>query len=382
VKCKLAIITEIIAPYRIPVFNELCRRTDLDLHVIFLAETDPTQRQWKVYKDEIDFSYEVLPSWRRRIGRYHCLLNWGMAPALTRFAPDVIICGGYNYLASWIALRWARNHRVPMLLWVESTPRDRRSGRGLMEFLKTQFMQRCERFVVPGKSSFQYVRGYGMKEEAIYTAPNAVDVEFFAGGADHARRAAARYRSKLNLPSHFFLFAGRLIAGKGVFDLLRAYESQPPELRSEWGLVFVGQGEAMEELQRRATRLQTGRVHFAGFAQREQLAMYYGLADVFVMPTHSDPWGLVVNEAMACRLPVIVSEAAGCAEDLVQDGRNGYTFAPGDVPKLAALMNQMASNETQRVEMGERGRQLILSYSPQASANGIASATLAQGFSK
>jgi len=115
VKCKLVIITEIIAPYRIPVFNALCRRSDIDLHVIFLAETDDTQRQWKVYKNEISFSYEVLPSWRRRIGNYYFLFNWGMRTALSRCAPHVILCGGYNYIASWAALRWARQHQTPFL---------------------------------------------------------------------------------------------------------------------------------------------------------------------------------------------------------------------------------------------------------------------------
>src|ERR1043165_10247910 len=89
-KRKLAIVTEIIAPYRIPVFNALARRNDIDLHVVFLAETDKTQRQWQVYKDEIRFSYQVLRSWRRRFGKYHCLLNWGMRKALKQFCPDVI----------------------------------------------------------------------------------------------------------------------------------------------------------------------------------------------------------------------------------------------------------------------------------------------------
>src|ERR1044071_7801813 len=99
-KRKLAIVTEIIAPYRIPVLNALARREDIELHVIFLAETDETQRQWQGYKEEIRFSYEVLRSWRRRLVRYHCLLNWGMRKALKRFSPDVIVCGGYNYVAS------------------------------------------------------------------------------------------------------------------------------------------------------------------------------------------------------------------------------------------------------------------------------------------
>ena len=80
--CRVVIITEIIAPYRIPVFNALAQHNAIDLHVIFLAENDRTQRQWLVHKDEIRFSYQVLPSWRRRIGRHNFLLNWGTETAL------------------------------------------------------------------------------------------------------------------------------------------------------------------------------------------------------------------------------------------------------------------------------------------------------------
>jgi 1,2-diacylglycerol 3-alpha-glucosyltransferase len=378
VRRKLLIVTEIIAPYRIPVFNELARRTDIDLHVIFLAETDETQRQWQVYKDEIQFSYQVLRSWRRRFGKHHCLLNWGIGEALANFSPDVIVCGGYNYLASWLTLRWARGHRTPILLWVESTAQDRRSRHTLVEFLKTWFMRNCQGFVVPGKSSFQYLRNYGMAAKTIYVAPNAVNTEFFAQNADSVNSDAVSYRQRLNLPPRFFLFVGRLIPEKGVFDLLESYMLLDQEMRSQWGLVFVGNGPALSGLQTRVSDLAAGTVQFAGFAQREQLAVYYGLADVFVLPTHSDPWGLVVNEAMACKLPVIVSDAAGCAEDMVQDGWNGKKFASKDIKQMGKFMQDLASNEQLRHEMGEHSYERIQQFSPEICANGIAIAALAQ----
>ena len=113
---KLVIVTEIIAPYRIPVFNALARRREIDLCVIFLSENDATLRQWRMYKDEIKFQYEVLPSWRQRFGRHNILLNRGVIPVLNQINPNAVLCGGYNYLASWQSAGWARVHRVPIAL--------------------------------------------------------------------------------------------------------------------------------------------------------------------------------------------------------------------------------------------------------------------------
>ena len=375
-KRRMVVITEIIAPYRIPVFNALARQPGIDLHVIFLAETDPTQRQWLVYRDEIQFSSEVLPSWRRRINNHNVLLNWGIDSALEQASPEAIICGGYNYLASWEALRWAERRDLRFLLWVESTSRDFRRGYPWVESLKTRFLHRCDGFVAAGISSAQYLRNYGVPQQAIFTAPNAVDTEFFRRSAAIARANADSYRRALGLPGRYFLSVGRLVQEKGIFDLLKAYASLDPQLRDQFGLVLVGDGPARTELERRAAAMQGGLVQVAGFAQREQLAIYYALAELFVFPTHSDPWGLVVNEAMACGLPVISSSAAGCAADLVEDHYNGRVVEVRDVKQLAAVLSDLARDPELRSRMGQRSQERIDCYSPQACAAGMTAAAL------
>ena len=373
---RLVAITEIIAPYRIPVFNALARRGDVGLHVIFLAETDPTQRQWLIYKDEINFSYQVLPSWRTRVGKHRLLLNWGVSSALKKAAPEAILCGGYNYPGSWTALSWARRNRVPFLLWGESNSKDFRSGNPLLEYLKKAFLRGCEGFVVPGKSSLRYLSQYKRPRQPIFTAPNSVDTELFAQAATKVRRDAAAQRAVRNLPHRFFLFVGRLVPEKGVFDLLQAYYLLPPELRLKVGLVFVGDGVARAELLERSKAIHPGCVQFDGFTQREELPSYYGLADAFVFPTHTDPWGLVVNEALASGLPVICSSSAGCAEDLVCDHWNGRVIPSGKAEQLALAMQDLADNEELRTSMGKRSAEKIAAYSPEACAAGIATAVL------
>ena len=371
---RVVILTEIISPYRIPVFNALTRQDGVDLHVIFLAETDPHLRQWHVYKEEIRFSYEVLPSWRMRLAGNNLLLNTGLAAALSRFAPEVILCGGYNYLAAWQCLRWAKRHDVPFLAWVESTAHDMRANRTVTESLKTKFLRQCDGFVAPGRSSMEYLKGYGIKQAGIHLAPNAVDTDFFSPRADCARAQSARVRDELRLPTRFFLFVGRFVPEKGVFDLLEAYGTLAAQLRTEVGLVLVGDGPIRSELCKMAAAIHPGSVHFAGFAQRELLPGYYGLADAFVFPTHSDTWGLVVNEAMACGLPVIATSVAGCTADLVEDNRNGFVIPARNVGSLSAAMDRLASDPGLRLQMSRCSRERIRSYSPEACARGMAEA--------
>src|ERR1700722_18565627 len=350
-KRRLVILTEIIAPYRIPLFNVLARNPEVDLHVIFLAETDPQLRQWQTHKDEIKFSYQVLSSWPRRIGRYNVLLNRGVASSLALAAPDAILCGGYNYLASWQALFWARRHGLPFFLWSESNPQDARARHQPVEFLKKRFIRSCTGFVVPGKSAFEYLRLPNVEENTIFVAPNAVDNDFFATRARAARQPRAHNRSALGWPGRYFLFVGRLVRDKGVVELLSAYAKLDDSIRQQIALVFVGDGQARERLELEAARVSPGTIQFAGFAQREELAIYYALAEMLILPTYTDTWGLVVNEAMACGLPVILSRAAGCAADLLKENWNGLLIESMDISSLSAAMENLACQPEQRAEM-------------------------------
>ena len=371
---RLVLVTEIIAPYRVPVFNALAKHPGIDLHVIFLSENDPTLRQWNVPKDEIRFSHEVLSSYRKRLAGYHLLVNWGVTSALERARPDAILCGGYNYIASWECLRFAQLQRIPFLLWVESTARDQRNGRSLVESFKRAFLRRCSGFVVPGKASREYLRSFGVAEHLIFTAPNAVDVAFYSRQAETVRTEQESRRRGLNLPQRYFLYLGRMVPEKGVFDLISAYGTLSSQTRTNLGLVMVGDGPARAELESRAAAFGQNGVRFAGFAQRDAASAYYGLADAFILPTHSDTWGLVVNEAMACGLPVIVSSAAGCVSDLVDEGWNGRVTQPGNISQLAVAMENLVQNEALRVEMGKHSRQRIAGFTPEACAAGIAAA--------
>jgi glycosyltransferase involved in cell wall biosynthesis len=263
---------------------------------------------------------------------------------------------------------------VPFLLWCESTASDQRGGRRLVESLKESFLRGCDGFVVPGKSAMEYVRKMDTLSRRIFVAPNAVDVNLFSRGGQMARTREERRRGELGLPQRYFLFVGRLVEAKGVLDLLRAYEELSAELRAEVGLVLAGDGPQRAEFESVARSIFPGTIHFAGFVHRDELAGYYSLAECFVFPTHTDPWGLVVNEAMACGLPVICTQVAGCAADLVRG--NGRIVAVRDARQLARAMQEVATDAELRERMSRESKELIQQYSPEDCAAGLAEAAV------
>jgi glycosyltransferase involved in cell wall biosynthesis len=370
-KLRLVILTEIIAPYRIPVFNALAARDDVDAHVIFFSENDPSLRQWPVYKQEIRFSHEVLPAWRRRLGKYNVLLNRGVNSALRRAQPDALLCGGYSYLASWQAALWAKRHSVPIILWSESTALDARRLYAAVEFLKTRFRSLCQAFVAAGKTSRDYLVILGASEGSIFIAPDAVDVQLYSTLALKARQQPDQIRFRHGLPPRYFLCVGRLVKEKGVLDLLAAYARLDESTRSQIGLVFVGDGPLRAQLTELAAHVRPGVVKFCGWVDREQIPEIYASAEALVFPTHSDPWGLVVNEAMACGLPIIASEVAGCVPDLVTNEGNGFIVPPRDAGKLARAMQAIFIQPDLAARMRTCSLERVQHYTPEACAEGL-----------
>jgi glycosyltransferase involved in cell wall biosynthesis len=149
--------------------------------------------------------------------------------------------------------------------------------------------------------------------------------------------------------------------------LIQAYKIYLDELGEQgFDLVLVGAGELDWQLRQDVASMGlTHRVHFPGFVQYGELPLYYGMAEALVHASSVEQWGLVVNEAMASGLPVIVSNRCGCAADLVQAGANGITFNPYDVNELAGCLVQMSGmSRSERDTMGARGREIIAAWSP------------------
>jgi glycosyltransferase involved in cell wall biosynthesis len=220
------------------------------------------------------------------------------------------------------------------------------------------------------------MRSLGVPADRIFMGYDVVDNDHFRTGAERARSNESSERARLSLPDRFVLASGRFIPKKDFSTLLIAFalyrEQALRESHSAWDLVILGDGEERESLEKMRAELDLGdHVHLPGFRGYEDLPSYYGLADVFIHPSQREQWGLVVNEAMATGLPVLVSDRCGCAEDLVMDGKTGYTFSPGDANLIAEQLKALWSDDALRMRLGRNAARRIAAFSPDAFARGL-----------
>ena len=358
---RVALLTEIPAPYRLPLFNELGACPTVDPMVLFLSTADP-KRPYELRPDEMVFGYHVLAGRSVVRGSRWLMLNRGVTSALRRLQPEVVIVGGWNQPAFWLARRYASRHRVPLVAWVESTARDTRPNSGLFERAKRTMIASCAAFLVPGRASLEYLVSLGVPESRIAIAPNAVDLSVFRDGVATARVERDALRARLDLTRATALYVGRLDPEKGVDVLLNAMRDQDADL------VVIGDGTQNDELRRAAP----ANVRFTGWLLRDELVQWFAASDVFVLPSRSEQWGMVLNEAAAAGLPIVASTAAGAAWDLIEDGVSGTRFEPGDVGALREALRPYLSDRAMRERAGRASAALSAGHTASAWATAVA----------
>jgi glycosyltransferase involved in cell wall biosynthesis len=283
----------------------------------------------------------------------------GVRSVLESVNPDAMAIHGYSTADAWSALAWCNFHSRKAILLCDSKYDDM-PRHFCKERLKQRLVRRFDAALCAGTASRTYLERLGMEPEQIFEGFDAVDNDFFWRGAEQARRDPALYRSMpgLDSPDPFFLVSGRFIREKNLDGLLRSYTHYRRVLaetdggRVPWRLVILGDGPERKALEHLVWSEGIQGVSFPGFLQIDQLPIYYGLASCFVHPSRQDTWGLVVNEAMAAGLPVLVSKSSGCAQDLVCEGENGFTFVWDDATTLAGLMTKVSTGQLNLQAMG------------------------------
>ena len=355
---RAALITEIIAPYRIPVFNALNELLDGGLHVIFINETEG-RRNWPVYRDEIRFSYEVLGGLRFNVpyrgDSQPVYLARPVVGRLARGRFDSVLVGGWNHLECYEALAWCRTRSHKFVFWSETPLLGELPARPVRTMLKRAVVSQADAFVVPGPSAARYLAALGADATRIYEAPNAVANEFWS-----VKPPKPASRDVMTL-----LFVGRLVESKGVDVAIRAFAAS--RLSGAAELLLAGNGPERAALE----RLAVPGVRFLGEQDREALRALYHAADVLVFPSRYDPWGLVVNEAACAGLPAIASDGAGASRDMIRDGENGMLVEAGSEESLRRAFDRVAEDPGLPGRLRRGASEIAARHTPEACAAGL-----------
>lgn len=299
-----------------------------------------------------------------------CRAVWG---ALDQCQPDVVFSGAIAYPSGAAAVRWARacNRRVVIMdnARLVDVPRS-----ALVNWVKRCIYANVDALLLPAPSHIADYEFWGVARTRMFFGVNAADNKEFAWRAADFRSRMEAERAQLGLPRRFLLGIGRQVTKKNWDALLRAWaRAGLTDSAPKLGLVLVGNGPERARLESLSRELGFGNVQFRDFVPPAETPRYYALASGLVLPSLAgETWGLVVNEAMACGLPVLVSRQCGCASTLVEPGRNGWLVDATDVHGLAQVLTEFAAAPPDRLaQMGEESKRIIADWGLERFCQGV-----------
>jgi len=307
---------------------------------------------------------------------------------LDDFKPGAVVIPGWGYRGALLALQWALARKVPAVVMSESTAWDD-VRKPIKELVKRRIIALFSAALVGGTPHRSYMEELGMHSDRIFLGYDAVDNSFFEAEGLRLKAKGEKERELWEGKKPYFLASARFIEKKNLFRLLKAYaiyrskallprDSVASAFSLEplaFDLVLLGDGQLRPELEQLRSELGLEDcVQMPGFKQYEELPAYYTAAGVFIHASTTEQWGLVVNEAMASGLPVLVSNRCGCAADLVMEGENGWTFDPANEEQIGDLMLRISCDEDGRLKMGNKSQEIIAKWGPDRFASGVKSA--------
>jgi glycosyltransferase involved in cell wall biosynthesis len=362
---KIAFIVSHPIQYYAPLHRRLAQRSDVAVKVFFTwhggerAQLDRGFGKAVAWDIPLTDGYEceVVPNTAHRPGTDHFwgLRNPSLVQRVMAWQPDVVHVTGYAFASHLRALRSLRQKGVPVLFRGDSHLLD---GRG--PWWRWQIKRRLLRaifqwpagFLCVGRANKHYYRTFGVPETKLFDCPHSIETERFAEPEAELERKAEEWREEIGIgrEQKLVLFAGKFEDKKQPLPLMRAF--------LECGvkdalLLMVGDGEHGAQVRALAAQYPE-RFRVLPFQNQSKMPLVYRLADLLVLPSAGETWGLAVNEAMACGRPALVSSRVGCHPDVIRPGENGKVFAAGDwrdfQKKLKALIDTDWQSRRQKIK--------------------------------
>jgi glycosyltransferase involved in cell wall biosynthesis len=378
--CRVAVVASHVIQYQAPFFRRLAASPKIDLTVLYCSPSGATVYHDAEMQTTLRWDLDLLSGYRHVVLRdfgfgsgYSRRINPGILGALRRGRYDAVIFFlGWGTVTSLLGMTACRRAGTPFFLYSDSSfppPEDTSWRRMRARALRAVF-RRAEGFLVSGELNAEYYRHYGGDSSDFFLVPWAIDNERFAQASrfTEGERAGLRARFDIGPDQLVIVFSAKLLPRKDPMTLLRAIERM--RHREAAAVVFLGEGELRESLERYG-REHGIRAHFPGFLNQSDLPKHYAMGDVFVLPSVVEPRGAVINEAMVCGLPVIVTDRCGSIGDIVREGDNAFIYPAGDASALAADLDLLVERPDVRARMGQRSREIIAEWDYERGVVGV-----------
>ncbi len=369
--------------YASPVFRQMAQHPRLDIQVAYCSLQGAEPGLDPDFGVEVKWDVPLLEGypWVKvdnkspwpGSGRFWGLFNPGLWKLVSAGGHDaVVVFTGYKCASFWITLVAAKLHKRPLLFGTDAAALSPRDGRKWKLRLKRWFWPRlfglASVVIVPSTRGVELMRSLGIPDGRLFLTPYVVDNEWWTRQAQKVDRSAVRAAWRVPEDATVILFCAKLQPWKRPFDVLNAFaQAEVPGSH----LVFAGDGPLRAELESRAeSQGLAGRTHFLGFANQSTLPSVYRASDIMVLPSDYEPFGVVVNEAMLCGCPAMVSDQVGAGYDLISAGQNGYVFPCGKVADLAALLREVLPDRERLRRMSAAARQRMTTWSPKENIAG------------
>jgi glycosyltransferase involved in cell wall biosynthesis len=361
-------------PYRAPLLDRVAALPEVDLTVIYAART-VAGRTWRVEpRHRTVFLRGMSVPGAEKVLHHAYPVTPGIARALDQAHPGVVVVSGWSTFAAQGAIAWCRVRDVPYVLVVESHDEGPRPGwrRKVKGAVVPRIVVGASGALVTGTLARRSMLARGARPERVRVFANTIDVEEFGRQADTLAGRRAELRAELGAGPDdvVVLSVARLVAEKGLDVLVHAVAEAGD---SRLLLFLAGGGPERERLEDLA-RVRGVRLVFAGDREWERIVETYVAADVFALLSQREPWAVVVNEAAACGLPLVLSDRVGAAHDLLVDGENGALVRAGDVDAAATALRRLAADPELRRAYGERSRELARDWGYGPSVEGFLAA--------
>jgi glycosyltransferase involved in cell wall biosynthesis len=374
---KLAILVSHPIQYQTPLFKKISHAKEIELAVYFCWEGGARKPyfDWQ-FGQQVRWDIPLLEGYNYKFLRnfspapssdFWGQINPGIIIELIRGRYDAILIYGWNSLTNWLAFATAFLTKTPIILHAEN-PLNQELQKSSFKLktkkiIFTRFFRRIAAFLYIGEENKKFYKYYGMPAEKLFFAPYAVNNDYFIAEYKNLINKKIDLRKELGLPPDkvVILFSGKLISKKRPMDLLRAFERARSDKKY---LIFLGDGALRKELESYAKKNNIRDIFFAGFCGQRELPKFYAASDIFVLPSgFGETWGLVVNEAMCFKLPIIASDIVGCSSDLVKTGENGFVFEVGNIDSLTGHLEQLLKDGEMRKSFGDKSFEIIKNYS-------------------